>query len=107
MGWGGNKMKLRKLGHGDTLTVRITKDVPAEVYEYINILREQGRGGNKELLQYLAEGIRAEMEPEEERISIYIEGLTKEEKKRIESNPEMMALLQNLIKASLNKKREW
>lgn len=103
MGRGGNRMKLRKLDHGDTLTVRLTKDIPAEVYEYINILREQGRGGNKELLQYLAEGIRAEMEPEEERISIYIEGLSKEEKIRIESNKEMMALIRTIIKASLEK----
>lgn len=100
---GKKQRKLKELAPGGELSLRLSKDIPAEVYEYINILREQGRGGNKELLQYLAEGIRAEMEPEEERISIYIEGLSKEEKIRIESNKEMMALIRTIIKASLEK----
>lgn len=104
---GKKQRKLKELAPGGELSLRLSKDIPAEVYEYINILREQGRGGNKELLQYLADGIRAEMEPADESVTIHIEGLSREEKKRIESNPEMMALLQNLIKASLNKKREW
>src|SRR5690606_41989813 len=102
MGWGGNKMKLRKLGHGDTLTVRITKDVPSELIEVINIIREEG-GGNQRMLQILAKGLKEEMEPSDERIPIYIEGLSKEEKIRIESNKEMMALIRTIIKASLEK----
>lgn len=102
MGWGGNKMKLRKLGHGDTLTVRITKDVPNELIEVINIIREEG-GGNQRMLQILAKGLKEEMEPSNERISIYIEGLSKEEKIRIESNKEMMSLIRAIIKASLEK----
>lgn len=102
MGRGGNKMKLRKLGHGDTLTVRITKDVPNELIEVINIIREEG-GGNQRMLQILAKGLKEEMEPSNERISIYIEGLSKEEKIRIESNKEMMSLIRAIIKASLEK----
>src|SRR5690606_31351519 len=92
MGRGGNKMKLRKLGHGDTFTVRLTKDVPNELIEVINIIREEG-GGNQRMLQILAKGLKEEMEPSNERISIYIEGLSKEEKIRIESNKEMMSLI--------------
>lgn len=95
-------MKLRKLGHGDTLTVRITKDVPNELIEVINIIREEG-GGNQRMLQILAKGLKEEMEPSNERISIYIEGLSKEEKIRIESNKEMMSLIRAIIKASLEK----
>lgn len=102
MGWGGNKMKLRKLGHGDTFTVRLTKDVPNELIEVINIIREEG-GGNQRMLQILAKGLKEEMEPSNERISIYIEGLSKEEKIRIESNKEMMSLIRAIIKASLEK----
>lgn len=95
-------MKLRKLDHGDTLTVRLTKDVPSELIEVINIIREEG-GGNQRMLQILAKGLKEEMEPSDERISIYIEGLSKEEKIRIESNKEMMALIRTIIKASLEK----
>ena len=102
MGRGGNKMKLRKLGHGDTFTVRLTKDVPNELIEVINIIREEG-GGNQRMLQILAKGLKEEMEPSDERISIYIEGLSKEEKIRIESNKEMMSLIRAIIKASLEK----
>lgn len=95
-------MKLRKLGHGDTFTVRLTKDVPNELIEVINIIREEG-GGNQRMLQILAKGLKEEMEPSNERISIYIEGLSKEEKIRIESNKEMMSLIRAIIKASLEK----
>lgn len=102
MGWGGSRMKLRKLDHGDTLTVRLTKDVPSELIEVINIIREEG-GGNQRMLQILAKGLKEEMEPSNERISIYIEGLSKEEKIRIESNKEMMSLIRAIIKASLEK----
>ena len=95
-------MKLRKLGHGDTFTVRRTKDVPKELIEVINIIREEG-GGNQRMLKILAKGLKEEMEPSNERISIYIEGLSKEEKIRIESNKEMMSLIRAIIKASLEK----
>src|SRR5690606_2293368 len=102
MGWGGSRMKLRKLDHGDTLTVRLTKDVPSELIEVINIIREEG-GGNQRMYQILAKGLKEEMDATDERISIYIEGLSKEEKIRIESHKEMMSLIRAIIKAGLEK----
>lgn len=95
-------MKLRRLDHGDTLTVRLTKDVPKDIIEMVNIIREEG-GGNQRMLQILAKGLKDEMEPSDESVSVYVEGLTKEEKMRIEGNKEMMALIRTIIKASLAK----
>lgn len=100
---GKKQRKLKELAPGGELSLRLSKDIPPEVYEYINIMREEGKGGNKELLQYLVDGVKKEMEPADESISIHIEGLSKEEKIRIESNKEMMALIRIIIKASLEK----
>jgi len=95
-------MKPRELKHGDNLTLRLNKDVPQEVIEIINIIREEG-GSNQKLLQILAKGLKEEIEPSDESISIYIEGLEPEEKARIERNKEMMALIRAIIKTSLEK----
>lgn len=97
------KRKLKELAPGGEISIRLTKDIPAEIYDYLNVLRQEGEGGNSRIRQFLVDGIRAEMEPADESVSIYIQGITKEEKQRIESNKEMMALIRAIIKTSLEK----
>lgn len=97
------KRKLKELAPGGEISLRLTKDIPPEVYDYLNVLREEGEGGNRKIREFLVDGVKAEMEPSDESVSVYVEGLTKEEKMRIEGNKEMMALIRTIIKASLAK----
>lgn len=95
---------MKEIKHGGIISLRIPKDFPQDVLELINIIRDGGGGQyNQKMLQFLISGAREEVEPKDESISIYIEGLGAEEKKRIESNKELMALIRAIIKASLEK----